>query len=234
MWHATDREFITPEQLAQRLGSLGVSPTDTVVIYGDPVQFGTYAFWVLTMAGHKNLRLLDGGRKRWVAEGRPLSQKSPDASPVAYTPGTADFTSRVGRDDLRAKLGQPGRQLLDVRAPEEYRGERVSPPSGVFRFDFDHGAERTGRIPGATHPYFRVMVNEDDTFLSSEKLGVILDQAGAAADGSTELVTYCRLSHRATLAWFAIKYLLGRENVLVYDGSWTEWGSIVGFPMEKD
>ena len=78
------------------------------------------------------------------------------------------------------------------------------------------------------------MVNEDDTFLSSEKLGVILDQAGAAADGSTELVTYCRLSHRATLAWFAIKYLLGRENVLVYDGSWTEWSTIVGFPMEKD
>jgi len=186
LWHATDWEFITAEQLAQRLGSLGVSPTDTVVIYGDPVQFGTYAFGVLTMAGHKNLRLLDGGRKRSVAEGRPLSQKSPDASPVAYTPGTADFTSRVGRDDLRAKLGQPGRQLLDVRAPEEYRGERVSPPSGVFRFDFDHGAERTGRIPGATHPYFRVMVNEDDTFLSSEKLGVILEQAGAAADGSTE------------------------------------------------
>ena len=234
LWHATDREFITPEQLAHRLGSLGVSPTDTVVIYGDPVQFGTYAFGVLTMAGHKNLRLLDGGRKRWVAEGRPLSQKSPDASPVAYTPGTADFTSRMGRDDVRAKLGQPGRQLSDVRAPEEYRGERGSPPPGDCRFDFDHGAERTGRIPGATHPYFRVMVNEDDTFLSSEKLGVILDQAGAAADGSTELVTYCRLSHRATLAWFAIKYLLGRENVLVYDGSWTEWGTIVGFPMEKD
>ena len=101
------------------------------------------------------------------------------------------------------------------------RGERVSPPSGDLRFDFDHGAERTGRIPGATHPYFRVIVNEDDTFLSSEKLWVILDQAGAAADGSTELVTYCRLSHRATLAWFAIKYLLGRENVLVYDCSWT-------------
>ena len=234
LWHATDREFITPEQLAQRLGSMGVSPTDTVVIYGDPIQFGTYAFWVLTMAGHKNLRLLDGGRKRWIAEGRPLSQKSPDSSPVAYTPGTVDFTSRVGRNDVRAKLGQPGRQLLDVRAPEEYRGERVSPPSGDLQFDFDHGAERTGRIPGATHLYFRVMVNEDDTFLSREKLEGILEQTGPAADGGTELVTYCRLSHRATLAWFAIKFLLGRENVLVYDGSWTEWGSIVGFPIEKD
>ncbi|MEC9279296.1 MAG: rhodanese-like domain-containing protein [Chloroflexota bacterium] len=89
-------------------------------------------------------------------------------------------------------------------------------------------------MPGATHPYFRVMVNEDDTFLSSEKLGVLRDQAGAAADASTELVNYCRLRYRATLAWFAIKYLLGRENVLAYDGSWTEWGSIVGFPMEKD
>jgi thiosulfate/3-mercaptopyruvate sulfurtransferase len=135
---------------------------------------------------------------------------------------------------VRAKLGQQGRQLLDVRAPEEYRGERVRPPSGDLQFDFDHGAERTGRIPGATHLYFRAMVNEDDTFLSPNNLGDILDQAVSAADGSTELMADCRLSHRATLAWFAIKFLLGREIVLVYDGSWTEWGSIVGFPIEKD
>ena len=234
LWHPTDREFITPDQLALRLGSMGVSPTDTVVIYGDPVQFGTYAFWVLTMAGHKNLRLLDGGRKRWIADDRPLSKEPPVYLPAPYPPGTADLTSRVGRDDVRAKLGQPGRRLLDVRAPEEYRGERVSPPSGEVRFGFDHGAERAGRIPGAAHLFFRELVNSDDTFLSPEELRVLLDRVGAAEDAGTEVVAYCRLSHRATLAWFAMKFLLGRENVLVYDGSWTEWGSIVGFPIEKD
>jgi thiosulfate/3-mercaptopyruvate sulfurtransferase len=233
LWHPTDREFVTPEQLATRLGSIGVSPQTTLVIYGDPVQFGTYAFWVLSMAGHQNLRLLDGGRKRWSAEGRPLSQDVPDFSPVTYPAGTADVSSRVGRDEMLAKLGRSGRLLLDVRSPEEYQGERVSPPSGEVQFDFDHGAERAGRIPGAVHLFFRKLVNEDDTFLSPEELWAILKQVNIAPNSGTEIVTYCRLSHRATIAWFAMRYLLNLENVQVYDGSWTEWGSIVGFPIEK-
>ena len=122
LWHATDREFITPEQLAQRLGSMGVSPTDTVVIYGDPVQFGTYAFWVLTMAGHKNLRLLDGGRKRWIAEGRPLSQKSPDSS-------SGGLYARNGG------LHQPG-------GPER-RASQTGPTGAAIA-----GCARAGGIPG--------------------------------------------------------------------------------------
>ena len=233
LWHPTDREFVTPERLATRLGNIGISAQTTVVIYGDPVQFGTYAFWVLLMAGHKNLRLLDGGRKRWRAVGRPLSQDKPYYSPVTYTPGTADVTSRVGRDEVRAKLDQPERLLLDVRSAEEYRGERVSPPSGEVQFDFDHGAERAGRIPGAVHLFFRELVNEDDTFLSPEQLWAILERVNVTSNSGTELVTYCRLSHRATVAWFAIRYLLNLKDIRVYDGSWTEWGSIVGFPIEK-
>jgi thiosulfate/3-mercaptopyruvate sulfurtransferase len=234
LWHPTDRELVTPEQLATRLGSIGVSPHTTLVIYGDPVQFGTYAFWVLSMAGHQDLRLLDGGKKRWTAEGRPLSQNVPVFSPVTYPPGAADSSSRVGRDEVRAKLGQAGRLLVDVRSPEEYRGERVSPPSGEVRFDFDHGAERAGRIPGAVHLFFRDLVNDDDTFLSPLELWAILKQVDITPNSGTEIVTYCRLSHRATIAWFAMKYLLDLQNVRVYDGSWTEWGSIVGFPIEKD
>ncbi len=233
LWHPTDREFVTPEQLATRLGSIGISPQTTLVIYGDPVQFGTYAFWVLCMAGHKSLRLLDGGRKRWSAEGRPLSQDVPEYSSVTYPPGTADVSSRVGRDEVREKLGQSGRLLLDVRSAEEYRGERVSPPSGEVQLDFDHGAERSGRIPGAVHLFFRELVNEDNTFLSPEQLWAILERVNVTSNGGTEVVTYCRLSHRATIAWFAMRYLLNLENVRVYDGSWTEWGSIVGFPIEK-
>ncbi len=128
LWHPTDREFVTPEQLARRLGALGVTPQTTIVIYGNPVQFGTYAFWALQMAGHQQLRLLDGGRKCWVEQGRPLTQDIPSFEPVPYLPGNAELSSRVGRDDIRSRLGQPGRLLLDVRSPEEFSGERVSGP----------------------------------------------------------------------------------------------------------
>lgn len=233
LWHPTDREFASSKQLAMRLGSIGASPDTTLVIYGDPVQFGTYAFWVLSMFGHKNLKLLDGGRKRWVAEGHPLSQDIPNFPSATYSPGTADASSRIGRNDIRAHLDKPGRLLLDLRSPEEYRGERVSPPSGEVQFDVDHGAERGGHIPGAVHLFFRELLSEDDTFLSPDQLWTILEQVNIGPNSDTETVTYCRLSHRATVAWFALRFLLNLENVRVYDGSWTEWGSIVGFPIER-
>jgi len=229
LWHETNREFPAPEEMGGRLGRIGVSPETTLVLYGDPVQFGSYAFWVLSMCGHARLRLLDGGKKRWAAEGRPLSREIPRPRPVAYRPAEAgDASIRVGRDDVRARLGRPGRLLLDVRSPEEYRGERVMPPPG-----FDHGAERTGRIPGAVHLFFRRIVNEDDTFKPPEELRAIFEAAGASPGRKGDIVTYCRLSHRATLVWFAMRHLLGYGNARVYDGSWTEWGSIVGFPIEK-
>ena len=227
LWHDTDREFPTPEAMASRLGRVGVTPETTVVLYGDPVQYGAFAFWVLSMCGHPDVRLLDGAKTRWCAEGRPLSTETPRAAPVEYRPRPGDTASRVGRDDVRAGLGRPGRLLLDARSPEEYRGERVMPPPF-----FDHGAERTGRIPGAVHLYYRELLNEDDTFKRPDELERVLRARGAARDRG-EIVLYCRLSHRATLVWVAMRHLLGYENVRVYDGSWTEWGSIVGFPVEK-
>ena len=229
LWHTTDREFTTPREMARRLGKLGVSPESTVVLYGDPVQYGTYALWVMTMAGFRDVRLLDGSRTRWVAEGRPTTTEIPSFEAVSNPRGDANTSSRVGRDEVRATLGDPGQILLDVRSPEEYRGERVSPP-GMF----DHGAERTGRIPGAVHLFYRDLLNEDDTFISVDQLREKFADTGVESGSDNEVITYCRLSHRATLAWFALTHLLGIEDVKIYDGSWTEWGSIVGFPVERD
>lgn len=185
LWHETDRSFAAPEALAQQLGGMGIGPDDEVVLYGDPVQFGTYAFWVLKMAGFQNLKLLDGSKKRWMADGMPVSSEPPGASAVAHTAPDVGEILSVGRDDIREKLGAPGRVLLDVRSPEEYRGERVMPPPG-----FDHGAERAGRIPGAVHLFFRELLNEDDTFREKGELARILGGAGAAPDDEIELVLY--------------------------------------------
>jgi thiosulfate/3-mercaptopyruvate sulfurtransferase len=229
-WHATDREFVSPAAMAKLFGGLGIGPQMTVVLYGDPVQFGSYAFWAFTMAGHAKLKLLDGGRRKWVLEKRPLAQAVPRYDAVAYPPPPKGTTAmRVGRDDVHDHLGQPGRLLLDVRSPEEYSGERVSD----YSFPVDYGAERTGRIPGAVHLYFKELLNEDDSFKSPEALRQAFAAAGIASANFAEIVCYCRLSHRATIAWLALGQILGAKNVKIYDGSWTEWGSIVGFPIEK-
>lgn len=160
------------------------------------------------------------------ANRRPLVTEIPNPASTTYPSRPVDDSSLVGRDDVRAGLSRPDRLLLDARAPEEYRGERMMPPPL-----FDHGAERTGRIPNAAHLHFREFLNEDDTFKSEEELRRLL--AAKRASPQRDIVTYYRLSHRAALAWFAIRYLLGYPKVRVYNGSWTEWGSIVGFPVER-
>jgi thiosulfate/3-mercaptopyruvate sulfurtransferase len=227
-WHRSDREFITPAEMADRLGGIGIGPDTTVIIYGDPVQFGSYAFWALIMAGHKDVRLLDGTRTKWQQEGRPMTTDVPSYEAASYPPGEGDRSMRIGRDNVLENLDNPRRLLLDARSPEEYSGERV------MRYgEFDHGAERNGRIPGAKHLYYMNILNDDDTIKSEEELNPVFAEAGVTDDRDQEIACYCRLSHRASLTWFALKYLLGYRNVLIYDGSWTEWGSIVGFPIEE-
>ncbi len=228
-WHETDREFISSEAMARLFGNMGIGPDTTVVLTGDPVQFGTYAYWAFTMAGHRKLRLLDGARRKWLAEGRPLTREVPRFAPVAYPTPAGTASMRVGRDNVRDNLANPQRLLIDARSPEEYEGKRVAD----YSFAVDHGAERAGRIPGAVHLYFKQFLNPDDSFKSADEIRTVLAAAGIAPGQFKEIVCYCRLSHRATLAWIALTHVLGLDNVKIYDGSWTEWGSIVGFPIEK-
>ena len=227
LWHATDREFVSSSELSSRLGEIGVSTDSTLVICGDPVQYGTYALWVMTMAGVKDVRILDGSRTRWINDGNPLETESLSREPVDNGSLDSSTGTRIGRDDVLQKINNQDTILLDVRSPEEYRGERVSPPGG-----FDHGAERKGRIPGAVHLFFRELLNGDDTFISKEELERKFSEVGITKSSDKNIVSYCRLSHRATLSWFAISEILGIEKAQIYDGSWTEWGSIVGFPIE--
>ncbi len=228
-WQDSDREFVTPAQMARLFGSMGIGPQSTVVLYGDPVQYGSYGFWAFTMAGHRNLKLLDGARRKWILEKRPLSRNVPRFSPVDYPTPTGTAAMRVGRRDVRDHLGQSNRLLLDVRSAEEYTGKRVS----EYSFAVDHGAERTGRIPGAVHLYFKELLNDDDSFKSPDELRQVLAGTGVAPEKFDDVVCYCRLSHRATIAWIALTNILDYPNIKIYDGSWTEWGSIVGYPIEK-
>ncbi len=229
-WHETDRQFVTPEAMAALFGRLGIDPGSKIVLYGEPIQYGSYAYWAFTMAGHQNLRLLDGGRKKWSADGYPISQDIPRHSATRYPVSTGDQSMRVGRRDVRNHIGEPQRLLLDVRSAEEYSGERVI----EYAAGFDHGAERGGHIPGAQNIYYREFLNEDDTIKSADEIRASLKKAGIDPFAYDEVVCYCRLSHRATMAWIALSRVLGHPNVKIYDGSWTEWGSIVGFPIERD
>jgi thiosulfate/3-mercaptopyruvate sulfurtransferase len=226
LWHETDRRFPEPETLAARLSALGIGGDDTLVLVGDPIQFATYAYWVLHMACRGNVLVLDGGRARWLSGGLPV--ESGEAQPVTaaeHPSGSEDFSAVIGRDGVLAALGGE-RVILDFRTPEEYAGERVSPASAPI----DHGAERKGRIPGARHLHHELLLSSDGTFRSPDEIAAVFAEAGVGPDD--EVIAYCRLSHRASLGWFALTQLLGRERVRVYDGSWTEWGSIVGMPIE--
>jgi len=227
-WHDTDRDFPSPEVMAERLGRLGVDDDTTIVVVGDPVQFGAYAYWVLTMTGFaERTVLLDGGRLAWFSEQRLSTTEIIEPEPAMVRPGVVATASRIGRDAVRAGLGGPERVLVDMRSPEEYTGERVAP---AF-IEFDHGAHRYGRIPGARHLYYMRLLTDTGTLRPTAELRSEFEREGVTPD--LEIVTYCRLSHRASMGWFVLTEVLGYPDVKVYDGSWTEWGSIVGFPVER-
>lgn len=225
LWDAARREFVSPADFAKLMRGSGITPETTLLFYSEEIQFATYALWTCILRGHRQVKLLDGGRTRWLLEGRPLTAKTPEVTMTDYPLRSPDESGRLGREGVLAGLSNPDRVLLDARSPEEYRGERVMPPP-----DFDHGAERKGRIPGALHLYYRELLNDDDTFKSADSLRATFEARGATPD--KEIAVYCRLSHRATLVWFTARYLLGYPRVRSYDGSWTEWGSMVGMPIE--
>ncbi|OAN30113.1 sulfurtransferase [Mycolicibacterium iranicum] len=235
-WHPMERELATAEKLSERLFALGAGQGSRIVLAGDPTQFAAYVLWTLRVRGYEDIAYLDGGLEAWRAAGLPtggtvdrISATSPLPVPE---PSAEQERLRIGRDDVRALLGRDDVLILDYRTPEEYSGARVSGPNAPI----DHGAERHGRIPGAQHLFFRDLLDEHGRLRERAELQRLVDEkAGGSAslDDKTVIVNYCRLSHRSTLGWIALSEVLGYDNVRVYDGSWTEWGSIVGFPVER-
>ena len=228
-WADDVRQVPSPEVMAARLGEFGVGDDSTLVLVGDPIQFATYAYWVLAMTGFEHLTVvLDGGHLGWKTAGKPLTDVPPPSTvPDQPTPGEPEGDARIGRDEILAGLDTDGRTLVDLRSVEEFQGERVAPLTAPF----DHGAERKGHIPGARHLPHERLLTPEGRFLDEAGIRAAFGDVGVEADG--EVVAYCRLSHRASLAWFALTRLAGRNDVRVYDGSWTEWGSMVGMPIER-
>jgi thiosulfate/3-mercaptopyruvate sulfurtransferase len=218
------RDYVDGEGFAKLLSRKGIARDDTVVIYGDKNNWwAAYALWVFSLFGHEDVRLLDGGRDKWIAEGRPITTEPTTREPVEYPiVERDDALIRAYKDDVLAHLGNP---LIDVRSPEEYSGERTSAPAYP-----EEGALRAGHIPGAQSVPWAKAVAEDGGFKSREELDAIYRDGAGLQDGD-EIVAYCRIGERSSHTWFVLKHLLGFENVRNYDGSWTEWGSAVRVPI---
>lgn len=227
LWDPIERDFPDPATFADRMGAAGIGNDTTVVVYGEDVQFGFYAWWTLTYCGHRNVRVLDGGRYRWAAEGRPLETTfPPEPQRADYRPVERSPDMRVLRDEVLARVGEPGTVIIDARSPEEFCGDRVGGPGGP-----DVGAMRAGRIPGARHLHYRELLDANRALRSRGEIEAELAERGVRRED--EVIAYCRLSHRATVIYFTLTEMLGFPNVRVYDGSWTEWGNLVGAPIER-
>jgi len=230
-WHTdlndpVERDYIDGEQFAALLGSRGISRDTTIVIYGDKNNWwAAYALWVFTLFGHEDVRLLDGGRAKWEAEGRAYTTEATSAEPVDYPVVERDDADiRAFKDDVLAHLGNP---LIDVRSPEEYSGERTTAPAYP-----EEGALRAGHIPSAQNLPWGKAAADDGTFRPLGELNALYrDQAGLN-DGDS-VIAYCRIGERSSHTWFVLTHLLGFEGVRNYDGSWTEWGSAVRVPIVR-
>ncbi|MGZ6546211.1 MAG: sulfurtransferase, partial [Actinomycetota bacterium] len=207
------------------LSAQGIANDDTVVLYGGNNNwFAAYAYWILKLRGFDNVKLLNGGRKKWELESRPLTQDVPTYQATGITIAGADRPEiRAWRDEVISKIGTVG--LVDVRSPEEYRGEKLAP---------DHlpqeQSQVPGHVPGAANVPWVKAANEDGTFKSADELRELYEGAGITPD--EEVIAYCRIGERSSHTWFALQELLGYEHVKNYDGSWTEYGSLVGAPVE--
>lgn len=230
-WHTdlndpVERDYIDGEAFAKLLGSKGISRDTTVVIYGDKNNWwAAYALWVFTLFGHEDVRLLDGGRAKWEADGRAYTTDPESAIPVDYPVVERDDTTiRAYKDDVLAHLGNP---LIDVRSPEEFSGERTTAPAYP-----EEGSLRAGHIPSAVNIPWGKAAAEDGTFRPLAELDALYRGEAGLQDGD-DIVAYCRIGERSSHTWFVLTYLLGFDRVRNYDGSWTEWGSAVRVPIVK-
>jgi len=221
------RDIPSKAQLEATLGGLGVSDKHTIVLYGDNNNwFAAFAFWVLKLYGHEDVRLMDGGRKKWLTEGRPITKEVPNYPPTEYHAKEPDLSLRAFFPQVLESLNRAEFALVDVRSPQEYTGELIAPP-GLMET-----AQRGGHIPGARNIPWAQAVREDGTFKSPEELRALYESQGVTPD--KQVIAYCRIGERSAHTWFVLKYLLGYPNVRNYDGSWTEWGNIVGAPIERE
>ncbi len=225
--HPLRRDFIEKEQFEALCRRLGIHNDTTVVFYGDKNNwFACYAFWLFAYYGHSDLKIMNGGRAKWVAEERPLTQDVPNYPSTDYTAKDPDPSVRAFREDVYRQM-EKGLPLVDVRSPQEYSGELIHMPNYP-----QEGAQRGGHIPGAVNiPWAQAVNTDDSTFKSAAELRQLYGQYGITPD--KEVIAYCRIGERSSLTWFVLRYLLGYPSVKNYDGSWTEWGNLVNAPIEK-
>lgn len=222
------RDYLDPENFARLMSEKGISRDTTVVFYGDKNNWwATYALWVFQLFGHDNVKVMDGGRIKWEAEGREMTREVPSFEPASYpAPQRNDAEIRAFKEDVLKHM-QARKPLVDVRSPGEYSGELLHMPDYP-----QEGALRGGHIPGAANVPWARAIREDGTFKSAEELrGIYEEEAGLKKED--EVVTYCRIGERSSHTWFVLKYLLGYPSVRNYDGSWTEWGNSVRAPIER-
>jgi thiosulfate/3-mercaptopyruvate sulfurtransferase len=220
------RDFVNKQQFEALLAAKGIANDDTVVLYGGNNNwFAAYAYWYFKLYGHDNVKLLDGGRKKWELDGRELSKEPVSRPATSYTAKEQDLSIRAFRDEVVAAIGQ--KNLIDVRSPDEFSGKLLAPAHLP-----QEQSQRGGHIPTALNVPWSKAANEDGTFKSDDDLRTLYVQE-AGLDEGRDTIAYCRIGERSSHTWFALHELLGHQNVKNYDGSWTEYGSLVGVPIEK-
>jgi thiosulfate/3-mercaptopyruvate sulfurtransferase len=231
-WHVDvqdkmTRDFINPHEFEQLMSRWGISNDTMIVLYGDKNNwYACYSFWLFSMYGHRNMKIMNGGRTKWEAEKRPMTKEVPHYAPTSYHVHTVDESIRAFRDDVLAGLKNPERRLVDVRSPQEYTGELIH----MVNYP-QEGAQRGGHIPGAKNIPWAMAANPDGTFKSAEELRQIY--MGNDITPDKDVISYCRIGERSAHTWFVLTQLLGYPRVRNYDGSWTEWGNVVRAPIEK-
>lgn len=222
-----ERDIIDREGFEALMSRLGISNQDTVILYGDYNNwFAAFAYWIFKIYGHEDVKLLNGGRRKWIELGKPLTREIPQPRPSSYRASKVDLSIRAGFLDVLKSLRDPRVAIVDVRSPAEYRGEVLAPPEYP-----NEAAQRGGHIPGAVNIPWAQALREDGAFKSAEELRALYEGKGVTRD--KDVIVYCRIGERAAHTFFVLKELLGYPRVRLYDGSWSEWGNLVGAPVEK-